>query len=62
MMRALISFSLRYWISLLADEEITRRYYRELEPSIGRTYRLRYDNAEARTIVEPGYFAEQELA
>lgn len=48
-------------ILLSTDEEITRRYYRELEPSIGRTYRLRYDNAEARTIVEPGYF-EQELA
>lgn len=47
---------------LSTDEEITRRYYRELRPSIGRTYRLRYDEAEARTIVEPGYFAEAELA
>ncbi len=47
---------------LSTDEEITRRYYRELRPSIGRTYRLRFDEAEARTIVEPGYFAEEELA
>lgn len=47
---------------LSTDEEITRRYYRELRPSVGRTYRLRYDEADARTIVEPGYFGEEELA
>lgn len=47
---------------LSTDEEITRRYYRELRPSIGRTYRLRYDEADERTVVEPGYFAEEELA
>ena len=46
---------------LSTDEEITRRYYRELRPSVGRTYRLRYDEADARTIVEPGYFAEEEV-
>lgn len=47
---------------LSTDEEITRRYYRELRPSVGRTYRLRFDEAEARTVVEPGYFAEEEAA
>lgn len=47
---------------LSTDEEITRRYYQELRPSVGRTYRLRFDEIEARTIVEPGYFAEEELA
>jgi len=47
---------------LSTDEEITRRYYKELHPSVGRTYRLRFDEAEARTIVEPGYFAEEEAA
>lgn len=49
-------------ILLSTDEEITRRHYRELQPSVGRTYRLRYDEAEARTIVEPGYFAEDGAA
>ena len=47
---------------LSTDEEITRRYYQELRPCVGRTYRLRFDETEARTIVEPGYIAEEELA
>jgi DNA sulfur modification protein DndD len=47
---------------LSTDEEITRRHYRELQPCVGRSYRLRFDEAEGRTIVEPGYFAEEELA
>jgi DNA sulfur modification protein DndD len=46
---------------LSTDEEITRRYYQQLRPSIGRTYRLRFDEGEGRTIVEDGYFAEEEL-
>lgn len=42
---------------LSTDEEITRDHYEALRPSVGRTYRLRYDEGEARTIVENGYFA-----
>lgn len=44
---------------LSTDEEITRNYYDTLRPSVGRSYRLRYDEAEARTVVEPGYFASE---
>ena len=42
---------------LSTDEEITRHYYKALKPSIGRSYRLRYCESDARTVVEPGYFA-----
>lgn len=41
---------------LSTDEEITGRHYDALRPAIGREYRLRFDEAEARTIVEEGYF------
>ncbi|MBB5987868.1 DNA sulfur modification protein DndD [Sphingobium lignivorans] len=43
---------------LSTDEEITRRYYRDLKHSVGRSYRLRFDEDEARTIVEEGYFPD----
>lgn len=43
---------------LSTDEEITGRHYAALRPAIGREYRLRFDEAEARTVIEPGYFAE----
>lgn len=41
---------------LSTDEEITGRHYEALKPAIGREYRLRFDEAEARTVIEPGYF------
>lgn len=41
---------------LSTDEEITREHYEALKPAVGRSYRLRYDEAEARTMVEHGYF------
>ncbi|MBB5747057.1 DNA sulfur modification protein DndD [Brevundimonas variabilis] len=44
---------------LSTDEEITRDHYEALKPSVGRTYRLRYDEDEARTVVEDGYFAAE---
>ncbi|HQT72575.1 MAG TPA: DNA sulfur modification protein DndD [Acidiphilium sp.] len=43
---------------LSTDEEITGRHYKALRPAIGREYRLRFDEAEERTVIEPGYFAE----
>ncbi|HEX3885397.1 MAG TPA: DNA sulfur modification protein DndD [Stellaceae bacterium] len=42
---------------LSTDEEIIGRYYDDLRPSIDRTYRLRFDESEGRTIVESGYLA-----
>lgn len=44
---------------LSTDEEIYGRYYAELQPAIGRSYRLEFDQAEGRTRIEPGYFAAQ---
>lgn len=41
---------------LSTDEEIAGRYYDALKPAIGREYRLRFDEIEARTIIEEGYF------
>lgn len=41
---------------LSTDEEITGRHYAALKPAVGREYRLRFDEAEARTVIEPGYF------
>jgi len=41
---------------LSTDEEITGRHYEALKPAISREYRLRFDEAEARTVIEPGYF------
>lgn len=43
---------------LSTDEEITGRYYEDLRPSIDRTYRLRFDEAERRTVIEPGYLSD----
>lgn len=45
-------------VLLSTDEEITGRHHAALRPAIGREYRLRFDEAEARTVIEPGYFAE----
>ncbi len=47
---------------LSTDEEIDPHYYRQLAPSIGRTYHLDYDDAQAFTKVKPGYFWSEELA
>jgi DNA sulfur modification protein DndD len=44
---------------LSTDEEIYGRYYEELQPAIGRSYRLEFDQAEGRTRIERGYFAAQ---
>jgi DNA sulfur modification protein DndD len=44
---------------LSTDEEITGNYYQTLKPSISRTYHLRFDEPEGRTIVENGYLAEE---
>lgn len=47
---------------LSTDEEITRDHYHALRPAIGRSYRLRFDESEQRTVIEPGYFETSEAA
>ena len=44
---------------LSTDEEIAGRYYDDLRPSVDRAYRLRFDEAEGRTVVEDGYLEER---
>jgi len=43
-------------IILSTDTEIDQTYFRDLSPAISHAYHLRYDDAEARTLVEEGYF------
>jgi DNA sulfur modification protein DndD len=43
-------------IVLSTDTEIDEQYFTELSPAISHSYRLRYDEDEARTVVEEGYF------
>ena len=38
------------------DEEIVGHYLERLQPWIGRSYHLNYDDVKGRTVVEPGYF------
>ena len=45
-------------VLLSTDEEITGRHHAALKPAIGGEYRLRFDEVESRTIIEPGYFVE----
>lgn len=43
---------------LSTDEEITGHYLKALRPSIDRTFHLRFDEAEKRTVIETGYLSE----
>lgn len=45
---------------LSTDEEITGEHLRALEPYIGRTYRLDYDDETRSTNIIPGYFPMRE--
>ena len=47
---------------LSTDEEITGAYLESLEPWIGRSYHLAYDDASGVTRVVPGYFEAREAA
>lgn len=44
---------------LSTDEEIMGSYLDALQPSINRTYHLRYDDGEGRTVIEPGYLGAE---
>lgn len=43
---------------LSTDEEIAGSYYEALRPAISRSYHLRFDEGEGRTVVESGYFGQ----
>lgn len=43
-------------VILSTDTEIDQAYFRELAPAISHMYHLNYDSAEARCVVEEGYF------
>lgn len=45
-------------ILLSTDTEIDEDAYRRLRPSVGRSYRLEFDQAASATTVQPGYFWE----
>ena len=44
-------------VLLSTDEEIVGDYKTKLEPAIGKTYFLDYDNVDSRTQIKPGYFS-----
>lgn len=46
-------------ILLSTDEEIDERYLKMLKPSVGRCYRLVYDEDTDGTTIQPGYFWEE---
>jgi DNA sulfur modification protein DndD len=43
-------------VILSTDTEFDQDYFHELSPSVSHAYRLQYDDAEARTVLENGYF------
>lgn len=47
---------------LSTDEEITDQYLEKLQPWIGRSYQLVYDDASGCTRIVAGYFGEREAA
>lgn len=47
---------------LSTDEEIVANYLTQLQPSIGRMYRLEYDDETATTHIQEGYFEETAAA
>ena len=47
---------------LSTDEEITGAYFDRLQPFIGRSYQLVYDDDRGSSVIVPGYFEEREAA
>jgi DNA sulfur modification protein DndD len=43
-------------ILLSTDEEINKKYYRDLKPAIGREYHIFYDEEKCSSFIKPGYF------
>jgi DNA sulfur modification protein DndD len=47
---------------LSTDKELTGSDYERLLPAVGRSYHLRFDESQGRTVVEDGYFQREEAA
>lgn len=43
-------------ILLSTDEEITKKYHRNLKPAIGREYHITYEENQQSSVIMPGYF------
>ncbi len=54
-------FASHQMLLLSTDEELTGEYLDRLQPWIGRTYTLAYDDNAERTRVVPGYFDSKEM-
>ena len=46
-------------ILLSTDEEIVGRHFRALEPHVGRSYNLSYDDGQQASSIVPGYFSKE---
>ena len=57
-----LPFASHQVLLLSTDEEITGEYLQRLDPWIGRTYQLAYDDEAGETRIRPGYFAGREAA
>ena len=57
-----LPFASHQVLLLSTDEEITGDYLKKLEPWIGRSYQLEFDDDTGGTQVLPGYFEERNVA
>lgn len=57
-----LPFASHQVLLLSTDEEITGQYHTRLEPWIGHTYQLTYDDAAGATRIGSGYLASREAA
>lgn len=57
-----LPFASHQVLLLSTDEEISGKYFERLNPWIGRTYQLSYDDKTDKTRVESGYLEEREAA
>ena len=57
-----LPFASHQVVLLSTDEEIAGEYLKRLNPWIGRTYQLSYDDEAGETQIRPGYFGAQAAA
>lgn len=57
-----LPFASHQVLLLSTDEEIAGEYLQRLDPWIGRTYQLAYDDEAGETRIRPGYFKGREAA
>ena len=56
-----LPFASHQVVLLSTDEEIAGEYLKKLNPWIGRTYQLSYDDETGETQIRPGYFGAREV-